>query len=672
MADHKKKATSQPGEPSPKQKLWLGRIRMAERHQSEHGNQSISGQDGAGRWDQFRAATAGDFNSLAELGEEAIDVNLVYANQKTTLPPLWLQEPYIAFTPTRARIKLEGAEVDNVRRAEFAETEVNYWMKELEFRTEILRPCVIDCENTNHGYCQVGFSTDKKDLEQDGESTEPNPLIRIKRPWLRRISPKNVLLPPGFYKLEHCEWIAIRWAKNWNDALKRYGKTEEQLKPTRSIKVDQNKGGEASDILREYLNSEDAKMVDIYEIWDKRNKKIIYIADGPENVLEEQDWTIENEGFPLVDMSFVDISDDYYGSPPTQYYFAQQKEQNALRTQMRRRNSRSKATIFVSAEISDDVIEEYKKSPDGQIIKTGLTGGEDIRNHIFLDTGLPPDQGALIYESRIKADAKEMSGESSNVRGAGDPDVETATESATIDKYVQIRATDKGDRVRSFTLSVARKLYMICRQMNKGETINRLIAGEIAGQFKDVTYTRKEIVGEFAMNLDVSSFINTNPQTRLASSVQLYNLFRADPLVNPEALVMDVYKAMNTPNPQQYLMFLRSPDEEFQLIMQGLPVEAHPQDKHEAHLQQHEAQMDQLSDMVNDENSNSDSGRKVRMVMAGMMMHINAHHQAIQQIAQKTGRQPGQPIDVNRFRNTQSINSGRETSAETGGSALSA
>ncbi len=312
MADHGDSTkTVKADAPTDKQKLWLGRVRMAERYQDEHGNQSISGQDGAGRWDQFRAASAGDFNSYAELGEEAIDVNLVYANQKTTLPQLWLQEPYISFTPTRARIRLKGADVNNVKRAEYAEVETNYWMQELRFREEVLRPCVIDCENTNHGYCQVGFSTNKKDLKnEDGESTEPNPLIRVKQPWLRRISPKNVLLPPGYYKLDHCEWIAIRWPRNYGDALERFGKNENELKPTRSQKVDEKKGYESSAVLREYLNSEDAKMVDIYEIWDKRNKQIIYVADGCTDVLEEQDWTIENEGFPLVDMSYEDISDD--------------------------------------------------------------------------------------------------------------------------------------------------------------------------------------------------------------------------------------------------------------------------------------------------------------------------------------------------------------------------
>lgn len=649
------------------QKFWLGRIKLAERHQDEHGNQSISHSDGDGRWDVFRAASAGDFNSQAELGDEAIDVNLIFANQKTTLPPLWLQEPYIAFTPTRARIEIEGAEMDNVARAEYAEVETNYWIQELKFREEVLRPCVVDAENTNHGYCQVGYTTEIQDVESDGENIEPNPLVRIKQPFLLRISPKNVLLPPGKWKLDHCEWIAIRWPKNYKDALKRYNKTEDQLRPTRSIKSESQP--DDTNVLNEYLQSEDAKQVDVYEVWDKRNKKVHYVAEGTTDILETQDWTLETEGFPLVDMSFVDISDDYYGSPPTQYYYAQNKELNACRTQMRKRFNRAKAMTYASSDIGDDVIAEVKAAPDGTIVKTGLTGEEDIRKHIYTDPGLQQDQGTLVYENRIVSDAMQMSGESANQRGAGDPNIDSATASATVDKYVQIRATDKGDRVRSFVLAVARKLYMVCRQL-PDEKISRLIAGDVAGRYREVSYTRKEIVGEFALNIDVSSFINQNPQTRFASSVQLYNLFRADPLVNPETLIMDVFKALNKPNPQQYLLFLREPEDELRLIMQGLPVEVHPQDQHEAHMQVHEAHADQVAAQITPENSNTDMGRKMRMVLSGLMMHMNAHAQALQMIAQKTGRQPGQPIDQNVFRNTQAMSQGRETAAELGGNPL--
>jgi len=83
-------------EPTEDQKLWIGRLRLAQRYQDEQGNQTATSDTGAGsvtsgRWDRYRKAYAGDFNSVAELGEEAIDVNFIHSNMATTLPPLWLQ-----------------------------------------------------------------------------------------------------------------------------------------------------------------------------------------------------------------------------------------------------------------------------------------------------------------------------------------------------------------------------------------------------------------------------------------------------------------------------------------------------------------------------------------------------------------------------------------------------
>jgi len=660
--------------PTDDQKMWMGRIKLAMRYQDQNGNRKIeSGSAGAGArdtgsWDVLRQAAAGDFNSAAELGPESIDVNMIYANMKTTLPPLWLQEPHISFKPTRKTVELEGATIDNEKNAEFAEIETNYWLKELRFREEVLRPCVIDCELTNHGYGYVGYTTRQEEITQDGEVVQPNPMIKMDAPFVRRIAPKNVLLPPGQYILDHCEWIALRFVKDYKDVLRQYDLDEDSMPQTMSIDGTESINDSA---LVDYLTSDDAKTVVIYQVWDKRNKKIYDIGDGCTDILDTQDWTVETEGFPVVDLTFVDIPDDYYGTPSVQYYYPQNKELNAARTQSRRRFNRHKNVTVASGEISDDFIAEYTAAPDGTIVKSGLTGDEDIRKHLWVDTGLQQDPGVLQYQGIIKSDILELSGQSSNQRGGGDPNVDSATASATIDKYVQIRATDKGDRVRSFTVNIARKLHMILAQFKGTEKRQRLIAGEIAGRFRQVEYTLDEIRGEFALDIDVSSFISENPQTRLAQANFNYNLMRADPLINPEALILDVFKAQNKPNPQQYLLFLRDPDEEMQMMMGGMPVEAHPQDRHEEHMAAHEQQMQQIEQALDQiEDPQDEQARPLRVALTLAMAHANAHAAAMQKIADVKGKQPGQPIDQNKFRNSQAVSSGRETAAEMGGNSM--
>jgi hypothetical protein len=654
-------------------KKWLGRIEVAKHYQSEYGNQKLAGVAGgggadSGRWDIFNKALAGDFNSQADLGDDAIDVNMIYSLAKTVLPPLWVQQAHFTFTPTTARAKYQRGELNNIRRAEYAELEVNHWFRELKVRTEVQRPCVIDAEACNHGYALVGYllAEDKAEVEnKDGEVTEPSPYIRLKQPFVRRLSPKRVLLPPGFTSLEDCEWVAIHWTKLLSDVQERYDAPK--LESNRQLGSDIKK---KSGSLASYLNTDDAKLIDIYEIWDKRTKKIYVVAENyNEGFLDEQDWTIEFDGFPLVDLTFNDIPDEYYGTPPIQYTFTQNKELNATRTAMGKRFRKTKAVIFGSGE-SGDLGAQYNEAEDGGYIKTELGSDQPIRNHIMPDPGLPPDQTAMAYEQSIKSDLIETSGLSAEQRGGGDPNVDSATSSANVEKHAQIRATDKGDRVRDFMVDIARKLWMVLQQF-PNEKRSRLVAGNKAGQFREVTYSLSEIRGEFNIKLDMSTVMPDTQQNRLAAAMTNYNLMRVDPLVNPNELLLDIFRAQNKPSPEQYLLELRDPEDELQMMMQGLPVEPHERDDHEHHSQVHDAQAQQLEEELDrTDEPDSDIGRKLRITLILVESHANAHAMELQKIAAANGQQAGTPLDVNSARNSQAASSGAETEAELRGNPL--
>lgn len=646
---------------------WRGRIQIARLYQSKHGDTALRG--GKGRWSTYVKALAGDFDSISDLGEEAIDVNMVHATTKTTLPPLWLTEPHVTFRPTRATIEIGGQQVDNVRRAEFAEAEINYWMSELKIRELVTRPCVIDAEATNHAYAYLGYISEKIEVEStQGETTEPEPTVRFKQPFVKRWPVRQVLIPPGYWYIELAPWICMILLKPLKDVQDRYENTED-LKATKSLLPDADEKTVSAD-MREFVDSEDAKRVELQVVWDKRSKMIYTFADGHDQVLKEEKWELEMEGFPVVDLSFVDVPDEYYGSPSIQFYYPQNKELNAARTAMRKRFNRSKGIVWAAGEVGDEVKEAYEKAQDSTIISTGLTTDEfPIDRLIKTDPGLTPDTNVLVYEQRIMSDILQTSGQGAEQRGAADPNVRTATTSANIEKHVQIRASDKGDRVRTFYLAIARKLWMILQQFPDIER-DRLVAGSMAGQFKRLRYSLKELKGEFALEMDLSTVLAENPATRLQTALANYNLLRGDPLVNPEKLILDVMQAENKPNPEQYLLFLRSPDEEFQLMLQGLPVEPHDRDEHESHLAQHDAQGDQIEAELLRVDPTSGMGRKLRFTLGLLLAHQNAHMRILQSIVQPAGRQPGQPIAENMLRSQQTAISGRETAAELGGQPL--
>jgi hypothetical protein len=266
---------------------WFGEIEVARRFQKRFGDQQE-------RWRKNVKAMAGDFSDTST-DDEAVDVNMVKATMDTMLPPLYINDPHIIVIPTTDRGELaNGQQFDNIMHAEMTEVEINYWMRELKVK-RVIKRAVIDTEATNHGYAYVGYSRDNKDIVIDGERREPRPEIRVNHPFVKRLAPKDVLLPPGINDLEDALWvdILIRWFVK--DARKRFGVKD--LEPTQRIWEHDNKQDKPiNTILKEFLASEESGLVILHQIWDKRKKRVYTLAEGHDAVLEDKPWPNEVDG----------------------------------------------------------------------------------------------------------------------------------------------------------------------------------------------------------------------------------------------------------------------------------------------------------------------------------------------------------------------------------------
>jgi hypothetical protein len=215
---------------------------------------------------------------------------------------------------------------------------------------------------------------------------------------------------------------------------------------------------------------------------------------------------------------------------------------------------------------------------------------------------------------------------------------------------------------------------MIIRQFpNQKRT--RMIAGAMAGTFTKLEYSTSELRGEFAFDMDYSAMMADNPAVRETRAMVRYNMFRADPLVDPEGLILDVYRAQNVANPEKALMFLRSPAEEAQMMLQGLPVEAHDRDPHEDHIGQHSQQSEMMADQLSriprePGGEEAPVAMKIRLAMALNEAHIQDHVLKVQRLSGASPRPPGQPVAENMLRNQVKVAKGGETAAEMTGQPL--
>ena len=636
---------------------WDGRIELAKRYQDQHGN--ISEPGGGRRWDNNRKALAGDFNSLSELGAEAIDVNLVRPTTKLSLSPLTLTDPHISVAPRVEKYK----DANNIIRAEKTEVELNYWHRELQTKRQV-RKAVLDGELTNNGYLYVGITEKKGDAFDSGGETrrENNPHVKYKQPFVQRISPKRVLVPVGYWDLEDCPWVDLIFLKPLRHVIDKYGEERTKDVPRLSVKVGE---GVKSTNFNSYLDSKDSDLVEVHNIWDKESGKVYVMVQGHDQFLEEPaDWPWDVEGFPVLHYQPEEIADDYYGTPPMTYGMPQQKELNAARTKLRKRFNRSKATIFVGSDVPSETKESYKAADDGEMIS--FDTDKPVNQIMFTDNGLPPDGQALLYAQQVKNDYMEQTGFSAEQRGGGDQNIDSATASANVQRNVEIRASARSELVRELYVNLSRKLWMLLQKHYTQDRV-RMIAGPLQGEFRAIKITKDDLYGEFDFNMDMSAAANDIPSTRQAKAALNYKMLRNDPLINPQWLIFEWLKSQNVINPQQAILTLRSPDEEMQMFLQGLPAEAHERDNHQEHLAVHSKQTEPLADAI--ENTQDEAQQqKAQLAMALLVAHAQDHVRKLQAIVGQAGGKPqGSPVDTNSARSDVAAQSGNETEAELGG-----
>jgi hypothetical protein len=601
-------------------KVWQGRLRLATEHMEKHGNTSQ-------RWEANKRALAGDFNSIAELGEEAIDVNLVRSTVKTVLPGLYISDPTISITPSVARSNGKN----NVEMARFTSIEINYWFRELGIRLQA-KKVAHDAEITNVGYIYVGQISSDID-EKAAMSTN----VKKGQPFAVRFPPMNVLVPPGYEDLDEAPWVALKFLRPLEYVKEKFDADRIVDIPSKDYRDKSATSDETE--MKEYLESDDSKVVVVLNVWCRETKKVYVVVPKHDQFLEEpRAWPFKMEGFPLERYQPDYVPDEYYGSPPISSYLPQNKELNSTRTAMRQRRSRTKGIILASSSLGTEFVGNYKSAKDNEVVTFEDEDGEDIRKKLIVDTGLPFDSGDLAYDQVIKSDIREASGLGSEQLGAGDPHADSATASQNIARGESVRAADRADGIRMLYINVARKLWMILKQKPNIER-SRLIGGDMAGSFAEVAYSLADIDGEFDFSMEVGTALSQTPQEKQNLAAMRYNMLRADPLVNPNRLIQDVLDSMLVPDPATYMMLLKTPEEEHQVIQQGLPVTAQERDDHQFHMNAHAQMAEKLNDALSSLNSQdreSPVGSLLILAQHLLIAHIHDHGRIIQEL---TGNQ---------------------------------
>lgn len=651
-------------------RCWKSRVELALRHQQKHGNARTSSDSKEGRWDENFKAMAGDFGSEKELGKEAIDVNMVHPTFKSLLSPMWTTDPYITVTANREKyVQPDGGIADNIVRARLTEIEMNFLFARLQVRRRVVKRAIHDCFATNSGFAYCGYTKSEADLKDDqGEMTEWDPFVLPRMPFIKRISPRNVIWPTG-YELEEAPWVGVRFLRNLDDVQDDYEMPDLKADVYEEAEEDVQQDGSLSEEAKEYATSDQAGYVFLTQIWDKRTKKLITITDNATEALDVTPWPFDIGRVPVARIRFNYAPEDQFGMPELSGFLPQQKELNMARTKTRKRENRSKSVVFIDNDLADEAEKQYKEAEDGAVIRVPLNGA-DIRTKLSIDQGLPPAASAYQYGQVMMNDIYVVSGLGAQQRGSGDPNIRSATASANVEKWAQIRQSDYGDAIRDFYLDICKILWMLLKE-NPDEKRDMLITGP-DGTLQRLQYSLGELEGDFGFNLDVASLISDDPRSRVNNATARYNMLRQDPLVQGEKLIDDFLKATGVVDTEAYLTSLQTPDAEFQKMQQGLPVQANEKDDHQTHVPTHDAQAQQLETLLTQMQmagqQNDPNYQKIQLTLALMMAHVNDHARLEQLIESKQGKpNPGDPVSANAARALAAGKPGAESAAEMNG-----
>jgi hypothetical protein len=542
-----------------------------------------------------------------------VNVNFVYAYIKTVVPAIYFRDPYIFAA---------GRKEEDVGKANVIEAIINYVWREINLKDEVKR-AIIDTLFFGIGWVKIGYTAEfgrtiadssilpegTSDRETpEGKVIEFNEFVKEENVFGKRISPFRMIVPRGYHRFIDMPYVieerledieAIRDNKSYKNTknLVPTHKLDTGFESIKAPNMTGAQGGLLGRMVSKLTHKEQANKVIIWEVWDKREKKVLTFGKGSDLALQEKDWDLDIEGFPYVPLRFNVVPDsdehsNFYPTSDIEPLIPQLNELSKLRTAMVKHRKRWIPKVIIQkGAMSQEQINVYKEPETGLIAEADdINGVKEIR-----PAPVPPDLYKINAE--IKADLREISGISQLLLGGGGaPGVNTATEANIIQQGAGLRINEKQDQVEDFTRTIARKMIQILRQyVDRTFRLRTFIEGKEV----DITGTKEDLQAEVDVKIEAGS---TQPPTDtaierkqlidLALGVIAHPFFQR--FANPRLLLMEIFKTFPSLKPSLTKLLAGGIEDEIQiaqlenqLMQQGQIQLVHPNDDHDVHMQVH-------------------------------------------------------------------------------------
>lgn len=561
--------------------VWKSRVEVSKR-KFKPLNDNIKVNRNYYRGNQWRTST-GDDDFIDRFKNKAVD-NMVFANIQTIRPSINFRNPRIFVGAKKKPFLKDQVLFDTTASALILEMVLNHYYVELEIKRQVDK-ALTDALIGPWGFIQIGYTFETEAID-DGDE-----LIQSNSPFVKRISPMDVIVDSSAKDshLEDAEWMAFRWVKRLEDVKKsKKYKNTATLKANHVVKTDFNSSESTSTSMNIQGDAEEWSRVEGWDIWDKKNNKLITYVSGHDKFLQDREWPLDFDGFPVEVLFFNENPDELFPVGDVDIYRYSQDELNMVRSMQLDHISRISSRKFVAKDTAfdDNATEERKLmfGGDGTVL---FTKGDPTTAIVPLkDANVSQDMYLTL--NQLKQAIREGQGIAVFEQGVGQK-FDTATEPALIAQGVSTRRAERGAILEDFLKRTMRKVAQILQQTMEstevpltteqfdevrqpaegrlGNIKNRLakIAGPeestiLSPWLTDVS--KDDIQGEYEYNIDVGSTKPINEQERKKDILELSNLIGNSPqfagLIKPGEALKRIFEAYDV---RDFEKLLKSPEE---------------------------------------------------------------------------------------------------------------
>lgn len=406
--------------------------------------------------------------------------------------------------------------------------------------------------------------TEVEDIDLESGERKMVPQVMEKKVW-----EETYLEYVPWDKFEHSfgeDWSDVWWvafAKDMtrDELIEKFGKEKGSKIPLNGeMKSDDWENWETHDAAGFYAWYDREDYARVWEIWDKRTEKVLWIAEAAPELIKEEDDPYDIEGFFPCPKPIYSIKTSGSLEPIPEYtqYQYQAEELNIITRRLTRLTDGLKARGVCDADIKSLTRlfdgEDNAIIPDEDYGKLAAQGGVDGAIS-WAPIAVIADVIAKlsIRRQELLAEIYELTGISDILRGDSDPR-ETATAVRTKGRFGTLRLQMRQKEIQRFARDAIRLMADVIAEFFSAETLILMSGVEnkpevVAGMEKMVEKLRNDELRDYTITIETDSTIAINEYEQKQDVTEFFGataqlMQHLMPAVQQGILPMPVAKAM--------------------------------------------------------------------------------------------------------------------------------